>query len=246
MPVGSQGIRQAIADAQERKANFKPRNYIYFKLPNDGDSAVVRFLEQGDQFHWAYMHQLPPRQGQRYGDWEVSLDQALDGATPCPLVEYQLKRSFRGFINVIWRDAPVYQKDPSTGRLVKDNLGRYNQVGVKDQLALWTAGSTVFGDLMDKDGTYRGLSTRDFKVTRRGTDLATKYVIDPADPDAGQVPMSAADLELAATKTDLNEFITPKSYEALYELVTGARPGGQQSPPAGATAFNPFMQTRSN
>jgi hypothetical protein len=243
MPVGSQGIRQAIAEAQARKEAYVPRNYIYFRLPNDGDSAVVRFLEQGDDFHWAYVHQMPPRQGQRFGDWEVSLDQNADG-TPCPLVDFQLKRAMRGYHMVIWRNAPVYQKDPGTGRLVKDATGRYNQVGTADQLALWQTSKSVEETLLDKDVTYKGLMSRDFRVTRRGEQLATTYNIDPSDPDAGPVPMSAADRELAATKPDMKTFITPKPYEALYELVTGAKPGAQGQQPAAPTSFNPFFQGR--
>lgn len=244
MPTGFRGVRDMSAELSARKASFVPRNYIYFKLPNDGDSAVVRFLEQGDNIHWCRAAQLLPAPGRQYGEWEPILDQEQNG-TSCPLVDAGLKVSFRGYINLIWRGAPVFKKGDDN-RLVKVD-GNYVQIGVKDQLALWAGGITLFDELDGKDATYRGLCSRDFKVTRRGSGMNTRYSIEPSDPDAGPQPMSPDDISLMQQKPDLKPFVTPKSYEDLLTLARGGTPAGQGGGQTvqQAQEFNPFLQQRS-
>jgi hypothetical protein len=240
MPTGFQGVRNVSAEITARKQSFVQRNYLHFRLKNDGDSAVVRFLEQGDGIHWCRAAQLLPKQGMQYGDWEPILDQEQNG-TSCPLVEAGLKVSFRGYINLIWRDAPVYKKGED-GKLVKP----YQQIGQKDQLGLWAGGITLFDELDGKDATYRGLCSRDFRVTRRGSGMNTRYSIEPADPDAGPQPMTPADVELLQQKPDLKPFVTPKSYEDLLIIARGGTPAGQGGGQTvqQAQEFNPFLQQR--
>lgn len=243
MPTGFEGVRQASQQIAERGASFKDDDILYLKLPKSGDSARVRFLEQGGEegskkIHWCWAHQLPPRGKQKWGDDTPCLDQDGSG-NPCPGCEAGLQRSFKGFISCIWRDAPVYGKN-SEGRTDWNNI-----VDKKDQIAVWERGIRQFEELDGKDATYKGLRSRDFIVTRRGEGTSTIYTIDPADPDGGPQKMTEADEKLEASKPDLQALITPMSYDRMKELIGAG--GGNTAPmgngPASTSAgeINPFM-----
>jgi hypothetical protein len=125
----------------------------------------------------------------------------------CPGCENGYKKRFRGLINLVWRDAPVYEQDEN-GKL------NFNKVvGKEDAVVVWETGIEVFEDLQILDEDYNGLTSRDFKIRRKGSGLDTKYSIAPADPDGGATALSASDEELGANKMDLNEIISPPSYD---------------------------------
>jgi hypothetical protein len=217
------GFDSIIKEQKKRAEAFaadRDTNRIFYRRLRiqPGDTAVVRFLEEGEDVAYAYMGQLPARGNQRWGNWTPTRDQAGDGSTPCPLRERGITISFRGFINVIWRDAPEFALDPK-GRIARDSNGDWIITGYKDQIALLEGGITLFTDLAQIDRAYHGLMSRDFNITRTGTGTTTRYTVIPADPDAGAVPLSAADKKLAKEKYDLNPLITPKSYEELKRLL---------------------------
>lgn len=213
MPAGMTGVRDAVKDIEARKnSGGSGSGRLWFRL-GDGDSAVVRFLEQGDDVSWAWCHEVPI-EGREYGRPVACRDQDESGqriGEPCPGCEKDQKRKFQGWINVIWRDAPVFKKN-AEGRLEKDGNKRPIVVGYDDQVACWQSGILVFEELSGKDVTYKGLTSRDFRITRRGTGLNTKYSIEPADPDGGSQPLSEKDKQLAAGKYDFKEDVVPAPY----------------------------------
>src|SRR5438477_1955687 len=161
MPKGFTAIREAGKKIDE-SSNFEEfYSYLRFKLPSDGDEAIVRFLEQGEEVYSFWYHDFTntdPSQG-----WKTKipcLDQEDDG-TPCPGCREDLKRRFRGLINVIWREAPVFKRDQE-GNLVKDEHTKaVIVVGHKDQVAVWDGGKELFSDtLAPKDVAFKGLSSR--------------------------------------------------------------------------------------
>ena len=196
MARGFDSVKEAGRDIQARKeasgGDFPDR--VWFKL-GSGDSATVRFLEQGDEVNWAWVHDVPA-EGRDYPIKVVCRDQDEEGrriGESCPGCELDLKRSFRGVVNLIWR-----------------NGGEDNE----DIVAIWIAGPRVFVDTLDPlETAYRGLASRDFVVTRRGERLDTTYSILPADPDGGAQPLSAADKKLAKDKHDLTYYVEPPAYD---------------------------------
>jgi hypothetical protein len=221
---GFAAVRKASEDITERKNSGSGEfaKELWPGLRNNGSSVVVRFLEQGDEVQCAWMHEYKkPNQNRSF--FVACLDQNDEG-NPCPACEAKAKRVFKGYINVIWRDSPQLKRD-AEGKAIKEN-GEYAIDGTKDEVVVWVQGITVFEDLADKDITYRGLSSRDFRVTRRGTGLNTKYVIDPADPDAGATPLSDADVALANEKFDISEHYLKTSAEDLESIFVG---GGVRS-----------------
>ena len=242
MPAGFQGVRDVSADIEARKQSGGGSR-LWFRLPNNNDKATVRFLEQDEDVSWAWMHELPATGNKSFGDKVPCRDQDETGARngePCPGCEQDYPRRFQGQINLIWRDAPVLKRD-SNGRLEKDANGNVQVAGHKDQIAVWTAGITVFEELDGKNATYKGLTTRDFVVTRKGTGLSTRYSIEPADPDAGATPLSKADQELETEKYDLTPDTTPPSYQSWGKQSVSQAKTSEDIKPA---ERSPFMRAR--
>jgi hypothetical protein len=208
MARGFSKVAAARADSDKRKnsgGNFTKR--LYFKLPGDGDTAKVRFLEAGEDVAGGYFHpvQFPDK---KYPILIPCLDQdpltAERVGRDCPGCEQELKRQFKGVINLIWRDAPLYATDDD-GNVDYDEI-----VGYEDQVAVWQSGLETFEELQIQDETY-GLDSRDFHVRRKGLKLATKYSINPVD--GGPTELTKADKSLLEDKYDLDEILTPPEYE---------------------------------
>jgi hypothetical protein len=242
MPRGFGGIRQAAQEAQARRnraGGNTGAKHLYFSLqPNE--EAEVRFLEQGEDVHWAYMHEVPV-EGRHWGDFYPCLDQEKDG-TPCPGCDRDMDRKVKGYINLIWFDAPVYARDQD-GRLLKDAQNKKIIEGRKDQVAVWTSGRRLFENLDETDSDWKGLTSQRFKVKRKGEGFDTTYKILPVDPAAGEEDFSENEKKLAEEKADLNPYVTPGSYEDfLAALGEGSGSGGSNGTSPEATPPNPFLR----
>ena len=238
MPRGFGGVRSASAELEARRGSGT--GVLWFRL-RSGDETIVRFLEQDDDIAWAHMHKVPV-EGRSFGRNVPCLDQDRDG-TPCPGCERDLPRTFQGFVNVIWDDAPVFKRD-SDGKMVKDRMGDPVVLEHKPQVAVWSSGIRLFEELDEINANYRGLTSRRFKVKRKGEKLDTKYHISPAEVDGGAQPMTEAEQELAKNKYDLAPHVTPGSYEDFLKELgesNGAVGHGQgNSQPQ--QRVNPFMR----
>lgn len=243
MARGFAGVRGVSDEIEARKNSGGSGGKLFFKLAS-GEFADVRFLEQGEDVRWARVHELPPADNRPVGNKVPCRQYDSEGlytGEDCPGCEKQLPRKFQGAINVIWRDAPVYARDDQ-GKLIKEN-GRAKVIGTKDQVALWAQGINVFNELDETDATYKGLSSRDFRILRRGSGLDTKYSIKPADPDGGPSPMSEADIQLAEEKYDLASYVEPPSYEAWGKV--GNQGGGSSKEVTTPAETSPFTRNRS-
>lgn len=222
MPRGFSGVRQTSQDIEARRSGGGP-NALWFRL-SDGDVAIVRFLEEHEDIFWCHMHEVPV-ENRNFGRDVPCCNQEEDG-TPCPGCEADLPRKFKGFMNLIWEDAPVFKRD-SDGRMMKDKDNNVIITGHKAQVAVWGSGIRVFEELDETNANYRGLRSRKFKVKRKGEKLNTKYTIAPEDVDGGAQPFSKSEKELEAKKYDLNEFTKALSYDEFNkEMGGGNRRGG--------------------
>jgi hypothetical protein len=243
MPRGFQGVRQASAEVEARRSSGGP-NALWFRL-DEGEEAIVRFLEQGDDIFWCYTHEVPV-EGRNFGRDVVCCNQDEDG-TPCPGCEQGLPRRFKGFINLIWDKAPVFKKD-SEGKLIKDRDNKPIIEGYKPQVAVWGSGIRVFEELDETDSSFRGLRSRRFRVKRKGSGLSTKYSIKPEDIDSGVREFSNQEKELEGKKYDLNQFTKPLSYAEFAKQLgqgggsgSGNNGGGSEE----SKPKNPFMRRQS-
>lgn len=206
MARGFGALATAREDIDRRKAAGGGDFIRYFRL-GAGETAVVRFLEEGEDVAcgWVHLVKVP---GRSFPLQVPCIDQDDEGrrnlGKDCPGCEQELDLKFRGKINMIQRDAPIQEKDGNT----------WKTVGFDDAVVVWDVSFEVLQDLQEKDFDYKGLKSRDFKIKRVGEKFDTKYFISPADPDGGPQPMSEGDKELEADKYDLNELTIPSSYES--------------------------------
>lgn len=236
---GFQGVRQTSKDLEARRGG-SGLNALWFRLA-EGEEAVVRFLEQDDDIFWCMMHEVPV-DGRSFGRDVVCCNQDNDG-TPCPGCEQGLPRRFKGFINVIWEDAPVFKRD-ADGKMVKDKDNNPIITGHKSQVAVWGSGIRVFEELDETNSSYRGLRSRKFKIKRRGSGLSTKYSIKPENIDGGPESFSSGEKELEKSKYDLNQFTKALTYDEFKkELGQGGGGGGNSDNDGGyEPPRNPFMR----
>ena len=126
MSKGFSSIRQAANEVSSKRGQSSGPGALYFRL-QDGESTNVRFLEQDEDITWCWMHELPPEQGRSFGRQVPCLDQENTGV-PCPGCERDLRRVFKGFINLIWEDAPVFQRD-ADNRIIRDSSNGFGVQG---------------------------------------------------------------------------------------------------------------------
>lgn len=239
MPRGFGGVKQASSELEARRGGSGP-GALYFKL-RPGEETVVRFLEQDDDIFWCMMHEVE-RPDRAWGDTIPCLDQEKDG-TPCPGCEKGLDLKFKGFINLIWEDAPIFKRDDQ-GKMVKDSTGDPVILGTKPQVALWSSGIRLFEELGEVNDNFKGLMSRRFRVKRKGSGFDTKYHIAPEDVDSGPQPMTDAEKALANEKFDLNPFVKPPSYEDFAKRLNGGVLPSNGGGAASAPPANPFMRSR--
>lgn len=235
---GTTVIKEAREESRKRQAE-NAGNYKKLFILQPNESAVVRFLETGDDIVSAYVHhvripgrKMPVKIVCRDQDSETGAHIGED----CPGCESAdvdvAKRRLQGAINVLWRDAPVFERD-SDNKLVRDNRNKPVVASREDQIAVWTSGVMVFDDLVREDiETPGGLVGRDWKVTRTGEGRDTEYDIRPAERDGGPQPLSKADKELASKKYDLVEYEVAPPYSEWWGSLASSMGGDNSRPRA--------------
>jgi hypothetical protein len=239
MPSGASKFEKhaSIITARRSSGEFQPISYFSIK---DGETARVRFLEQGDELTWAISHRVKTP-GLQYPQDVLCLDQEDDG-TSCPACQSDIKevrsRSTKGYVNLIWRGnedegitrAPVY-KTNDKGFVEKSPQGQKIVTGFEDSVWMWKCSKTVFEQILSKDPKYKGLMSRDFVVSRKGAGLEnTMYAIEPAVIDGGVEGMTIADANLASKKFDVVSLTTPGAYDEMVALLNGQNSAGNNLP----------------
>ena len=249
MPQGLSKIKQIAHEAKERQKAFDEAGpgVRFFGL-GDEETASVRFLEQGDDVWYVWVHELPKKQGQRFGDQVMCLDQD-DKGEPCPACARNIGRTARVAINLIWYDAPKFQREPAKeagklGKILKDSNNRPlfemtqgpdgSPVRVTEVVtAVWNTSQTVGGRLAYLDSENGGLTGCVCKIMRQGTDKNTKWNIDvkeQRDPDA-------TDHKFYTEKGDPRAAIRSLTWRDMEQAYSGgAVPVGSTGLPSSAPA----------
>lgn len=258
-----QKAREAAEKNKGERQQYPSRRKLNI---GDGEEVTVRFLigdkEEERERDWklAWVHRSVPRQarsGKRYWSDVPCLDQQGNGDVPCPGCELneqddeKARRSQMFFVNVIWRDAPVFERDEN-GKVKRDDDNNAVIEKYEDTVAWWSKGYNVAKTLNKLDEKYGGINSRDFTIKREGTEFETTYDIDPLTDKSGNLVkksgLSAADKKLAADRADLNELIQPPAYEDFF-LSAGAAAAnkeedGEEKPSRKPSKDNPFSRRR--
>lgn len=221
----------------------RPKGINYFAL-KDQQTAQVRFLTMAEEIDWARKWKVGVYPNNEFVN---CCDQHEDG-TPDPGYALGLKSSFKAYPVMIWRNAPIYQRN-ADGTLFKDSNGAKVLTGHADQVAVWECVYEIYNNLKELDQKYQGLMSRDFEIKRIGADKHTKYMILP---EGDATPLSPADQQLSATqRIDTSAFTKIPTYDELNAYLTGtnepapAQPGIQQQAITNAAGpsgdANPFL-----
>lgn len=229
MPSGANAFEKHASAIAARRSSGEYQRVDYFQL-KDGESARVRFLEQGENLTWGLSHRIKTPALQ-YPQDVLCLDQEDEG-TSCPACQSDIKeirsRSTKGYVSLIWRGseeselarAPIYKRNDK-GALEKAPNGQKIITAYEDSVWLWKCSKTVFEQILAKDKAYKGIMSRDFLVSRKGASLEnTTYFIEPAVVDGGPEPMTVADQSLAQSKFDIIKLTTPGTYEEMVQLLS--------------------------
>lgn len=238
MPRGLSKIKQIASEAAARQKAFDESGpgVRFFRL-EDGESAKVRFLEQGEDVWAVWTHQLPRQSGQQFGDSVLCLDQEDEGK-PCPGCSRAVGRTARITINLIWYGAPKFQREPgrdgNVGKIVKDNMDRPVIIGVEDVVAVWNASQKVGGRLAHlheklEQTEAGGLMGAIHDVTRQGTSKKTDYMIDT---DRVELP-TAEDRKLYESKGDPRKAVRTLSFGDMERAYSGGGVANSSAPEAG-------------
>lgn len=230
MPKGFAGLREELEKLEERKrkaqeggSNPDYTPSLWFKLPESADGkveaeitsamrAVIHPLEDGEGVAYAAVHPVTVP-GRQYPVDIVCRDQGGEGE-PCPGCEAGLKRKLKGWVNVIWRDAPDFPQDENGKYNTKVD---YESLTKSDKVAILSSGPMLFDRLSELDDDLDGIANYDLRITRKGLGLGTTYEVKKVK----KVALSDADKALADEKPDTSSFASIPDYDEWVERAKG-------------------------
>lgn len=190
-------------DANLKKQAKKFKSTAWVKIP-DGESAVVRVIDIGDDFRDGFVHPVDfeRKGGKTFTRDVMCLDQDDDG-TPCPGCRDDLDRRYKFWCRVIEREAEKLNESDKV-------------IGYEDQVKILSSGKRLVGAL-NKKHKKRDLSLRDIEIEREGTGWDTDYSVEWVDEEDN--PLTDEDLKLIeSAEVDLDRYTTVPDFDDFYEL----------------------------
>jgi hypothetical protein len=260
MPTGGYDVLKARmakakqSNAQRREIDNHPKFSVRQELAYQGPGEVpanklpmvaqVRFVDDTDTFEWAWAHPVAKSGTRRDGStWKVTLwrncvDQTNhEFADPddCPGDKAGLERKQRFWVNLIWRDAPIYETN-EYGTPTKP----LTIIGKEDQLVVWNTGRSLFDILEEIKTEFGDVTGRDYRLKVEFKGNYVIYSLAPRQPDPE--PLSAKDKKLIEGRYDLRQFSKPMSYNELAAEIPGATPRQEEFEEEAAQSFtgNPY------
>lgn len=192
MPTGTDKIQQLAKESQARSDAYNSgegfQRGLYLK---DGQTAKGRFLEEGTGVWYLYTHPLPLKQGQKYADKVLCLDQPfseaeeanyVEGSKPCRGCEIEgISRSTRVVINFIRYDEPKLVRG-ADGKPLKDAAGNYMTDGVEPALVVCNF-STKTGSMIPFLETQYGPLSNQICVIQKTSDNQNPFMIAVVGPN---------------------------------------------------------------
>lgn len=242
MAKGDQKVEQnarAVAERREQaQLKGKPQLKTFHVKPSKGGGPViVRFLEQGPDKNSYDVHEfkVPRTDGPGfYPRQETCLREAPWSQPTCPMCEKGIPLKLRGVYNLIQRQRAVYRVGQDQ-KPIKGPDGRYIVDVYSDQVVILNAPSTTAEVIRQKDAHYNGLMSRDLQLSDSANTFQP-WTIEPVEIGTPSVPMSDADMALAAKKHNLDEFMKPPSAENAHHLISMYGANSGQSPNAAPVA----------
>lgn len=219
MPVGLDKIKQNADQAAKRQADFDSgaSEFKRYMMLKNGDTARVRFLEEGASVWFVHTHELPKKPGQQFADKILCADQALsdveantyaDGSRACYACQMGVKRGTKVLINLIRFDEPKLTRD-AQGGAVKDAAGNYVFDGTEPALLIWDCSQTLGGRLAYLESVHGPLSHHICTVHKTG-DKNNMYMVDIVEPNKSPEPWEHALLQQKIDPPKAIQLASPK------------------------------------
>lgn len=242
MAKGWDPIQQQAADVASRR---ELGGDTYLPDLRIGEKTVqpiaIRFLEQGQDVNsfWTHEYKVPNNSGGRPWVKRFTCYTEIGWSnTQCPGCIAGLPRKARGVFNLIQRNRPVLRKG-ADGKAAKDGMGQYIVDGWQDAVVVANVGGPTSNMIRSADANYGGLMSRDFVVSYSG-DTFQSWSMAPSVDSAGNAmatPMSDADLQLAASKHNLDEYMKPPELQKAQQIVQMYAANSGAKPPAGGAGI---------
>ena len=196
--MGKINFSQVVNKSNAPRENNGPR---YFSLKNDGDEAVVRFMDDTiEDFEGYTVHTV--KIGERFRDVLCLKSDAHDDVSKCPLCEAGEKLKSSLYLKLI-----EYTKDEQ-GHIVATPK-------------IWTRPASFARKLSTYIQEYGPLSQNIFKIKRRGAkgDMATDYDIFPTNPTIYNSNIYVCPQDAFKDYTALGRQVLNKSFADIVEFL---------------------------
>jgi hypothetical protein len=179
MPRGLAKVATLAKEAKARSDAYESGEGLNraLYLTDENPTARGRFLEEGEGIWYLYTHVLPKKQGQRYGDRVLCLDQPMteaevdtyqEGSKPCAGCELEgVSRPARVVINFIRYDEPKLRRDKD-GKGVKDGNGNYIIDGTEPALVVVDFATGTGGTLSFLESQFGPLTNHVCTIHKTG------------------------------------------------------------------------------
>lgn len=198
----SRSLGNVDENIKKSAKRFKSADWVKVE---DGESAVVRVVDVGEDFRDGFVHPVEfkgSKSKKTFTRDVMCLDQDDDG-TPCPGCRDDLDRRYKFWTRVIEREA---EKENNSGKVV----------GYEDKVKILSGGKRLVGAL-NKKHKKRDLAMRDIEIEREGTGWDTDYSVEWVDEK--DVPLTKAEVKMIEeAEIDLDKYTTVPDFDDFYEL----------------------------
>lgn len=238
MAKGWDTVQQATEARQEQQQQFESQRKPTLKINQNNPGPIqIRFLEQGADVNNFKVHEYKVPDG-RGGFYNKRFTCLAEVNAECPGCRAGMKQKVRGVYNIIQRNRPILRRG-TDGKALKNPDGSWIIDGYADEVVIADVGGPTAEMLRQLDGTSHGLMSRDFVVTFSGNQFQAWNVTAAMDAQGNSLAtaMSEADMALAVSKHNIDEYMQPPSPQEAARIV--AQYGGNSGASANAGAPTP-------
>jgi hypothetical protein len=254
MPKGLARIEQLAKESKARSDAYSSGEGLNRALIlQDGQTCRGRFLEAGSDIWYLYAHDLPKKQGQRYADKVLCLDQPftdaavanyVEGSTRCRGCELEgVGRPTRVVINFLRYDEPKLLRD-AQGKPVKEG-NDYKFDGVEPAVVVCNFSTGIGGRLAFLESQYGAAIDSHVCTIHKTGDKNNPFMIDVVEANKPPEPWEIALFNKKTSPPEAIKSLFPRfkslplmSYGDMVRAYSGASVGsgfgdGAQAVPPG-------------
>jgi hypothetical protein len=173
--------RELTEQRAQNRGNSNSSSRTNFLKWKDKETKSVRFLSDGDQIFFKWVHDFVPCQDGKNRSF-VCAEDSEDESRPCELCQADVKRRELGYAVALVREEVRDAKNKIVGY---DTVMVENEDGdLEPLIGIVSQGWNNFWTFVDSYYMkYGSLLDLDLDITRKGADMTTIYSVMPNQPD---------------------------------------------------------------